>query len=308
VDRVFTTCFFVLRLKERESEKGKIFGSEEPSKLSIKKSNRRQSRSSYLSSRQVTLQQVAKIAGDKSPSLAGQHWPDRLLSLSGNGSPSTEQHQHTLSLSQPRYATATDQYNNGNGHIVSRDGFWSPTSERTGSGSTSRSPEEANNNNSGGFFHMADAGLHHCHSNRSYGRLSISSASTTSSGASSMVGRTMSSCSPDSSTSSSPPYRYSPPPADEPVAKIEELDDDDKSQLMSVPQIPTALTNSGEPVKRGRGRPRKHPVQPPKTVQKVTKGRSKTGCITCRRRKKKCDETKPECTLHLPKENYVCAN
>lgn len=49
------------------------------------------------------------------------------------------------------------------------------------------------------------------------------------------------------------------------------------------------------PVKRGRGRPRKHPLPPPGTVPKAVKGRSKTGCLTCRRRKKKCGEEKPEC-------------
>lgn len=48
--------------------------------------------------------------------------------------------------------------------------------------------------------------------------------------------------------------------------------------------------------KRPRGRPRKHPVLPEST-NKVTKGRSKTGCITCRKRKKKCDEAKPRCML-----------
>jgi hypothetical protein len=47
--------------------------------------------------------------------------------------------------------------------------------------------------------------------------------------------------------------------------------------------------------KRPRGRPRKHPVAPPIATNKVTKGRSKTGCITCRKRKKKCDEAKPRC-------------
>ena len=48
--------------------------------------------------------------------------------------------------------------------------------------------------------------------------------------------------------------------------------------------------------KRPRGRPRKHPVVP-ESINKITKGRSKTGCITCRKRKKKCDETKPRCML-----------
>lgn len=46
--------------------------------------------------------------------------------------------------------------------------------------------------------------------------------------------------------------------------------------------------------KRPRGRPRKHPV-PSESSNKIAKGRSKTGCITCRKRKKKCDETKPRC-------------
>ena len=40
------------------------------------------------------------------------------------------------------------------------------------------------------------------------------------------------------------------------------------------------------PVKRPRGRPRKHPV---------SKGRCRTGCFTCRRRKRKCNEAKPSC-------------
>lgn len=48
-------------------------------------------------------------------------------------------------------------------------------------------------------------------------------------------------------------------------------------------------------VKRPRGRPRKHPRPPAVSGNKVTKGRSKTGCITCRKRKKKCDEAKPRC-------------
>lgn len=47
--------------------------------------------------------------------------------------------------------------------------------------------------------------------------------------------------------------------------------------------------------KRPRGRPRKHPVPNHDALAKVAKGRSKTGCITCRKRKKKCDEAKPRC-------------
>lgn len=47
--------------------------------------------------------------------------------------------------------------------------------------------------------------------------------------------------------------------------------------------------------KKKRGRPRKPPPSPSATRVKVAKGRSKTGCLTCRRRKKKCDEAKPSC-------------
>lgn len=71
------------------------------------------------------------------------------------------------------------------------------------------------------------------------------------------------------------------------IPKVEELDDD----LLNI----KADVESGAPaaVPRKRGRPRKHPLPAPGGQAKVTKGRSKTGCITCRRRKKKCDETKP---------------
>lgn len=50
-------------------------------------------------------------------------------------------------------------------------------------------------------------------------------------------------------------------------------------------------------MKRPRGRPRKHPIQAADTGGKKPNGRSKTGCRTCRRRKKKCDEAKPHCKL-----------
>lgn len=60
----------------------------------------------------------------------------------------------------------------------------------------------------------------------------------------------------------------------------------------------TSASTSGP--KRGRGRPRKNPVPAPTNGAKVTKGRSKTGCITCRRRKKKCDEGKPACAYPAP--------
>ena len=40
------------------------------------------------------------------------------------------------------------------------------------------------------------------------------------------------------------------------------------------------------------------------TVGKIKRTRSKTGCLTCRKRKKKCDENKPKCNscIHLNKE------
>ena len=53
------------------------------------------------------------------------------------------------------------------------------------------------------------------------------------------------------------------------------------------------------PVKRQRGRPRKGTivvVAATYSPQNKTKGkRTKTGCLTCRQRKKKCDERKPIC-------------
>ncbi|KAJ5163728.1 Protein of unknown function DUF3468 [Penicillium coprophilum] len=84
------------------------------------------------------------------------------------------------------------------------------------------------------------------------------------------------------------------------VEEMEELDDD----LLSIKQ---ADVESGAPVPvpRKRGRPRKHPLPVPGGQAKITKGRSKTGCITCRRRKKKCDETKPACQ-NCQKNAVVC--
>jgi hypothetical protein len=74
------------------------------------------------------------------------------------------------------------------------------------------------------------------------------------------------------------------------IPKVEELEEVDDDLL----NIKPADVESGAPaVPRKRGRPRKHPLPAPGGQAKITKGRSKTGCITCRRRKKKCDETKP---------------
>lgn len=89
--------------------------------------------------------------------------------------------------------------------------------------------------------------------------------------------------------------------------KVEELDDDVQSVKRSEVGNEFDHENSGAPatVPRKRGRPRKHPLPTPGGQAKVTKGRSKTGCITCRRRKKKCDETKPAC-LNCQKNAVVC--
>jgi hypothetical protein len=84
--------------------------------------------------------------------------------------------------------------------------------------------------------------------------------------------------------------------------KLEPIDDIDMADLSDVkesivPETPETSSSTSTPaqVKRPRGRPRKHPKPSPEALAKVAKGRSKTGCITCRRRKKKCDETKPGC-------------
>jgi hypothetical protein len=85
------------------------------------------------------------------------------------------------------------------------------------------------------------------------------------------------------------------------VPKLEPIDDDDVD-MMDVKEssiAPEMSSSSTSPVttKRPRGRPRKHPKANPDSVMKLSKGRSKTGCITCRKRKKKCDEAKPGCEL-----------
>lgn len=96
--------------------------------------------------------------------------------------------------------------------------------------------------------------------------------------------------------------------------KVEEVDDaDDLQSIKPVGVDPLANADSTHPdstalpvnVPRKRGRPRKHPLPAPGGQVKITKGRSKTGCITCRRRKKKCDETKPAC-LNCQKNAVVC--
>jgi hypothetical protein len=84
------------------------------------------------------------------------------------------------------------------------------------------------------------------------------------------------------------------------VPKLEPLEDElNLSEVKEVqpPRTPSAIRSPMQ-AKRPRGRPRKHPVQTPESLNKISKGRSKTGCITCRKRKKKCDEAKPRCTSY----------
>ncbi|QSZ33409.1 hypothetical protein DSL72_004977 [Monilinia vaccinii-corymbosi] len=75
--------------------------------------------------------------------------------------------------------------------------------------------------------------------------------------------------------------------------KLEPLEEELNLESVA-PRTPTTLLSPIQ-AKRPRGRPRKHTIQTTEPLNKVTKGRSKTGCITCRRRKKKCDEAKPRC-------------
>lgn len=91
------------------------------------------------------------------------------------------------------------------------------------------------------------------------------------------------------------------------VPKIEPSEEDDfdmddvKEAPRTTPKPTPSSSGPGGKAKRPRGRPRKHPLIPQVAANKVAKGRSKTGCITCRKRKKKCDEAKPRC-----KPIYAC--
>ncbi|KAI0425485.1 fungal-specific transcription factor domain-containing protein [Xylaria sp. FL1042] len=95
------------------------------------------------------------------------------------------------------------------------------------------------------------------------------------------------------------------------VPKLEPVEDDcfrmdevEEAPRTSVPR--SDRPSPGQPkTKRPRGRPRKHPLNPQTINSKIAKGRSKTGCITCRKRKKKCDEAKPRC-LNCEKNAVVC--
>ena len=100
---------------------------------------------------------------------------------------------------------------------------------------------------------------------------------------------------------------------DEDLARSSAVDLDMKEE--PEPRTPVAYAENGDrtPVsppdaagpsqpsatRRPRGRPPRDPARV--KAQKATKthARSKTGCRTCRNRKKKCDEAKPEC-MPLP--------
>ncbi|KAE9993147.1 hypothetical protein EG327_006326 [Venturia inaequalis] len=102
------------------------------------------------------------------------------------------------------------------------------------------------------------------------------------------------------------------PTGEDVLPKVEEVEEDEAidAKIKSPsdegePAEPSALNGSGSIARRPRGRPRKHPKSPMTAITKPPKGRSKTGCITCRRRKKKCDEKKPECDC-CRKNNVHC--
>ncbi|KKY30881.1 putative c6 transcription factor [Diaporthe ampelina] len=94
------------------------------------------------------------------------------------------------------------------------------------------------------------------------------------------------------------------------VPKVEPMDEDIRlDEIKEAPPTPvpsnTSPTSAQPKAKRPRGRPRKHPLTPVVSTNKITKGRSKTGCLTCRKRKKKCDEAKPRC-MNCEKNAVVC--
>lgn len=92
------------------------------------------------------------------------------------------------------------------------------------------------------------------------------------------------------------------------VPKIEEPEEDKyhNDQLHALQDAKSPVGVVLLPPPRKRGRPRKHPIVDASDFKRTSHARSKTGCGTCRRRKKKCDETKPVC-LNCEKNNVVCA-
>ena len=97
-----------------------------------------------------------------------------------------------------------------------------------------------------------------------------------------------------------------------PAPKIEEIDTSNNLQAIAAkypsPSTPASSVFDSIPLPRKkRGRPRKHPQLSSQDgpQPKTAKARSKTGCITCRRRKKKCDEAKPSC-MNCQKNAVIC--
>lgn len=111
-----------------------------------------------------------------------------------------------------------------------------------------------------------------------------------------------------STSSSSPEVHHdsviTPDSEDDGFSVAPKLEDVDEDQPVDAEDAKPHVNEDGTPVPvpRKRGRPRKHPAAEQK---KSTHVRSKTGCWTCRRRKKKCDETKPSC-MNCEKNNVVC--
>lgn len=69
------------------------------------------------------------------------------------------------------------------------------------------------------------------------------------------------------------------------IPKLEPMEDDfnmDDLKAAPLASDPDGANGAQVKQKRPRGRPRKHPLATTVAASKVTKGRSKTGCITCR--------------------------
>lgn len=67
---------------------------------------------------------------------------------------------------------------------------------------------------------------------------------------------------------------------------------------------------TGEPLhpRKPRGRPKKDAPATPVTPSFKKNGRSKTGCQTCRNRKKKCDELKPICGYSVDSQGMIMSS
>jgi hypothetical protein len=76
--------------------------------------------------------------------------------------------------------------------------------------------------------------------------------------------------------------------------EVMEDQDDDTIAVKTEPGEPSSSITMA-PSRRPRGRPRKVKSESQSSMKATTKGRTKTGCVTCRKRKKKCDERKPTC-------------